>query len=172
MSRGKSFENELRKAFLVKYPGAYVERNPDRLTGRWGTDGRAISLPSPPDLIVNGARDSNYLIECKAQQGVSIPFARGKDKVTGELRPTLSDHQHDYLMDYDKISDHHFGYVAVNFYEKRSYKKAWLIPISYWSNYQARYPRKSLAMKHLESDIPDMEMLWGGNGIWILPEIV
>ena len=166
MSRGKSFETELRNAFRTKHPGKYIERNHDRLTGKWGENGNAISLPSPPDLLVNGGGANGircYLIECKAQQGVSIPFMRKKDS------PTLSDHQHDYLMDYEASGEIFHGFVAINFYKKRSFKKAWLVPITYWSQYQDRYPRKSLAMKHLEQDLPNYELHWQGKGVWKLP---
>lgn len=153
MARGKAFERELRKAFVARYPTAYVERNPDRLTGKGGH-----SVPSPPDLLVNAAH-CNYLIECKAIAGKSLPFSN------------LSPHQHDHLMRYEEVSNMHKGFVAVNFYnnKKGRFNRAWLVPIGFWSEYQSRMPRKSLAMADLERLLPEHEMIRGKGSVWILP---
>jgi len=155
MSVGKRFEGELRKAFLGRHPEAYVERNPDKMVGK-----SKFSVPSPPDLIVN-CRAGNYLIECKVVKGISLPLSR------------LSDHQHDYLMRYEMIGGSHHGYVATLFYngQRGSGRKhdAWLIPISYWSKYQTKHPRKSLAMKHCLADLERFRMRWIPAEGWELP---
>jgi hypothetical protein len=145
MSVGKRFEYQLRNAFREKYPDAFVERQTDRLY----TAG--ASAESPPDLIIN--RDgANYLIECKAVKGRSIPFSR------------LGFGQKRYLCAYDAIGEYHHGFVACLFYNGqrgsgRVYR-GWLVPIPYWVDYEYKYPRKSISMKDIERDLDDHELFW------------
>lgn len=122
-----------------------------------------MSAASPPDIIVNH-KTANYLIECKVVKGISLPLTR------------LSPHQHDYLMRYDDISECHHGHVAVMFYNGQRGRgrvlRAWLVPAPYWSRYQEKYPRKSLAMKHCESDLGSNELTWIPGRGWELPDWV
>ena len=154
MSVGKVFEYQLRDAFKKKYPDAFVERQVDRMFGS------GASVQSPPDLIVN--RDgAAYLIECKATKGKSIAFDR------------LSAHQLTYLQKYDAIGECHHGFVACLFYNGqrgsgRVYR-AWLVPISYWHDYQYRYPRKSISVGHVEMELGRFELLWVSGRGWELP---
>jgi hypothetical protein len=159
--RGKTFEGELLSAFRDKHPNAYVERNHDRMV--WGKP--ELSLPSPPDLIVVKP-DSLYLIEAKAKAGKSMPFSYSGGGTT------LTDHQHDYLMKWDNMGKRYKGFIAVNLYnnKKGRFNRAWLVPIKYWSQYQQRYPRKSIAMKHLEDDLPYNELIRIPGSKWQLPE--
>lgn len=156
MSVGKRFEYELLKSLRAKHPSAFSERQPDRLY-RSGA-----SQPSPPDILFNGSHAS-YLIECKVVKGMSLPLDR------------LSPHQHDYLMRYDNISSKHHGFVAVLYYNGQRGKgrvhNAWLVPISYWSEYQSNHPRKSVSIKHLEGELPKHRCLWVA-GAWELPDWV
>lgn len=154
MSVGKTFEYQLRNAFRKKYPDAFVERQTDRMY-----QGGA-SAQSPPDLIVN--RDgANYLIECKATKGKSIPFSR------------LGDHQKRYLERYDSIGSQHHAFVACLFYNGqrgsgRVYR-SWLVPILYWSDYQKKHPRKSMSINHIERDLRSHKLEWS-KGEWHLPD--
>ena len=155
MSVGKRYESELAKAFRAKHPEAFVERQPDKMIGKG-----KVSLPSPPDLLVN-SRVGNYLIECKVVKGISVPLNR------------LSIHQHDYLMRYDLISQDHAGFVGLLYYNGQRGKgrvyDSWLVPILYWSNYIHRYPRKSLARKHVEGDLKKYRCTWVPGVGWELP---
>lgn len=161
--RGKVFEGEVLRALCERYPSCYVERNHDRTI--YGKP--ELSLPSPPDLIAI-LPHANYLIECKAKGGKSMPF-----KYSGG-GDTLSQHQHDYLMQWENISDQCKAFVAVNLYnnKKGRFNRAWLVPIEYWSRYQSRYPRKSISIKHLEDDLPDHELIRLPGSKWELPSWV
>lgn len=160
--RGKSFERELLKAFREKYPDSYVERNHDRTV--WGKP--ELSLPSPPDLLAV-TPNNMYLIETKASSGKSISFQYSSGG------PTLKEHQLLYLQKWDAMGDTFHGFIAVNLYnnKKGRFNRAWLVPVEYWCNYQNRYPRKSIAMKHLEDDLPKNELI-RVSGSWILPDWV
>ena len=161
--RGKTFEKELLDALRERYPDGYIERNQDRTVyGR-----PDLSLPSPPDLIALTG-DDNYLIECKAKAGKSMPFFYSSSG------PTLSEHQEEYLLNFDALSESHHGYVAINLYnnKKGRFNRAWLVPIEYYVHYMNRYPRKSISIKHLENDLPNNELIRLRGSRWQLPEWV
>lgn len=156
MSVGKRFEYQVRNAFRSKYPDAFVERQTDRMYAASASQG------SPPDLLVN-ANHANYLIECKAVKGKSLAFNR------------LGSSQLEYLSRYESIGDRHSGFIAVLFYNgqlgaRRMYC-SWLVPIQYWIDYRDRRPRKSLAMKDLESQLGPYKMQWV-KGEWVLPSFI
>lgn len=156
MSVGKRFEYTLLKQLRHDYPGSYIERNVDRLYGRGN-----YSVKSPPDIIAN-TPCFDALIECKAVKGQSLPFNR------------LSLHQLHYLEQYHNISDRHLGLIAVLYYNGQRGKgrvhDAWLIPVTYWTQYESRYPRKSIARKHVEVELDDYRCYWS-RGKWTLPKL-
>lgn len=154
--RGKAFEREMFLSLQewFKDEGSYyIERNPDRFSGS------GVSAKSPPDLL-SITKSHSYLIECKSRSSPSLSFV------------SLPTHQAEYLDNFEKIKDECQSFIAVNFYSKRKgsrYNIAYMIPYSYWSGYQIKYPRKSISMKHLEIDIPWMKME-RANGIWTRPK--
>jgi hypothetical protein len=154
MSVGKRFEYELLKAFKTKHPDGYCKRFTDSMFGK------GMSQASPPDFIIN-VKEYDALVECKAVKGISLPFSR------------LSLHQLQELEHYDSISDRHSGYVAVLYYNGQRGRgrshRAWLIPITYWSTYQDKYPRKSMSVKHVERDLKENECIWVPGKGWKLP---
>ena len=150
MSVPKAFEREIVQAFRLKYPIAFVEKNPDKQYQK-----------SPPDVIVN-AGHASYLIECKTKKGRRIPTNR------------LDPHQHDYLMKYQAIGPSHFGFIATMFYNGRRgngrIKDAWLIPIDYWSEYQDRYSKKSLNYDRVKRELEGYRLHWKPGIGWELPD--
>lgn len=128
MSRGKSFERELKQAFERANCLAY--RNVDAMTGK----GKA-SVKSLPDLWAMHPNGVVNLIEAKVVKGTSIPFNR------------LAEHQKDHLLAFDDHALSFYGFVGLMYYgDKPRWKRAFLIPIRSWVHAEKSMDRKSLPL--------------------------
>jgi Holliday junction resolvase len=143
---GKQFERQLRDALRRDWPGAYIERFTDGMTGQG-----KFSVKSPPDLIAVGIGSSSLLIEAKATKGTSIAFDR------------VDEHQLDHLQRFRRAThDSTHGIVALLQYNgklggERVYR-GWLVPVWFWDGLSRTLGRKSLPF-----NLPDLdryEMRW------------
>lgn len=140
MSRGKTFESELKKS--LESAGCLAHRIKDSVI--W--NGKAmVGQETPADLYffsnVSG-RFSASLVECKAESGKSISFDRVKQ------------HQRDSLLAFDEYDRDCHGFVAINFYDKdnpRSFNVCYFVPIKTWVGLGESLDRKSLPISECEN---------------------
>lgn len=66
---GKKFETAFKQSWLKSFPGTFVFRLADQLSGFKETSG------NPCDFLCFPGHNSLYMVECKEHKGLSIPFA-------------------------------------------------------------------------------------------------
>lgn len=141
-SRGKVFEQELRLS--MEAAGLLVHRICDAVN--W--DGhRMVGAPTPGDFYAfgtaGGTRLSASLVEAKAVNGPSLPFAR------------LEGHQRESLEGFEALHPDAHGWVAVNFYDAddiRHHNRCFMIPIQTWDAMLVADERKSVPLSACEAD--------------------
>ena len=139
MSRGKSFERDIKQAF--ERAGYLAYRNHDAMIGK----GKS-SVPSLPDLWAMHPSGDVLLIEAKVVKGKSLPFNR------------LADHQHAHLSKFDDHSLSFYGFVAAMYYgDNPRWKRAFLIHIKNWEYSRRHIGRKSLPLEHAEKIGTELE---------------
>lgn len=150
MSRGKSFEREIKQCF--ERAGYLCYRNHDAMIGK----GKS-SVKSLPDLWAMRNDDIN-LIEAKVVKGKSIGFDR------------LAPHQAEYLREFFEHSLSFNGHIAVMFYgDKPRWKRAFLVHIQTWDLLRRTLDRKSIPLSALEWDLMIPEFEWIPSKGWQLP---
>lgn len=150
---GKRFEQKFRECME---PHAYVLRIPDsvRFVG-----GHMIGEETDADFLVVTGEDS-YLVECKAANRPRLDY--------GNVKP----HQEAALADFDAIGERCHGFLAVEFYDKETYRRAhrmFLLPIRKWLGFKADSGRKSMpvsAFEELGKELPYVGSGYVFDGRW------
>lgn len=157
--KGKQHEKDIVKSLTAWRPHSYIQRNGDNFTTRRVGD-KTIVLPlkSPPDILC-ASHDMQLLIECKSTIQNRFDFA------------LLKHHQLQALVDFDAVSHHHHGFVAL-LYTNRTReigKACWLIPALLLIQIMGSIGKKSVNPSDLGARLPEWQMDWIPAKGWTMP---
>lgn len=128
---GKRFEEKFRASMAAH---AYVLRIPDNVHV---AGGRIVSTETDADFLVQTGTDS-YLVECKATNRPRLEYYNVKE------------HQEQALASFDALGERCHGFLAVEFYNKVSYRlphRMFLLPIDRWIAFKEASGRKSMPLR-------------------------
>lgn len=135
INAGKRFEDKFRKS--AEQAGGYVIRIPDKVVFRGG---RAIGEQTEADFLVAYSGDA-HLVECKSANCLRLNFRNVKE------------HQEQALLRFDSCGKHLHGWLAVEFYDKKSYRasrRMFIMPITKWIHFKDS-GRKSMPLVAFET---------------------